>query len=165
MTKDSFSQGEMPSSSTNKLGGQLRSLGSRSGSTPPRASFQPSRTLCMLMNDLREIRSKQADLSNAMRRSLPPDWWGRTADSNLKEKLRLGDRFKLCQVCSSSFGIFLRLQYCKCLVAVRILINQERLSYLAAKCKLAPVQGSKGSYKISFILHDLGTSKLEIGIQ
>ena len=57
------------------------------------------------MNDLREIRSKQADLSNAMRRNLPPDWWGRTADGNLKEKLRLGDRFKLCQVCPSSWPL------------------------------------------------------------
>ena len=75
------------------------------------------------MNDLREIRSKQADLSNAMRRSLPPDWWGRTADSNLKEKLRLGDRFKLCQVWLSSFGS--SQNYSKTLDALRTLTNQE----------------------------------------
>lgn len=68
------------------------------GQSPRGTPFQPSNTLCMLLSDMREIRSKQADLSNALRRSLPPDWWGQPADSNLKEKLKLGDRFKLCQV-------------------------------------------------------------------
>jgi len=85
----------MPAGSSNRL---LRSLGSRSGATPTRAQFQPSNTLCMLLNDMREIRSKQADLANAVRNSLPGEWWGRSVDSNLRERIRLGDRFKVCQV-------------------------------------------------------------------
>ena len=90
----------MPARAQQKLASQLRSLGSRSSEAPPRAPlFQPSSTLCMLLNDLRVIRSKQADLSNALRASLPADWWGRPAGGGRGENLRLGDRFKLCQVC------------------------------------------------------------------
>lgn len=89
-------QGEMPSRSGHRLSGQLRSIGSRNET--PKGPFQPSSTLCMLLNDLREIRSKQADLSNAVRGRLPAEWWGRSAEEGLKEKMRLGDRFKLCQV-------------------------------------------------------------------
>ena len=88
----------MPARAHQKLASQLRSLGSRSSEAQPRTPFQPSSTLCMLLNDLREIRSKQADLSNALRASLPADWWGGPAGGGRGENLRLGDRFKLCQV-------------------------------------------------------------------
>ena len=83
-----------------KLASQLRSMGARGGRSAESSCepFQPSSTLCMLLNDLREIRSKQADLGIAVRSSLPPEWWGRSSEAGLREKMRLGDRFKLCQV-------------------------------------------------------------------
>ncbi|KAK9817286.1 hypothetical protein WJX72_012224 [[Myrmecia] bisecta] len=71
----------------------LRALGlPRTNSSDARLRTSPR--LCLLLNDMREIRSKQADLAAAVRGSLPDGWWG--AQSGWKTQL--GDRFKLSQV-------------------------------------------------------------------
>lgn len=93
----------MPSKQGRQLTGQLRSLASLSQPPPP--SFHPSSRLCMLLNDLREARSQQAELSGAVRTRLPGGWWGSAGPAESgrgADSLRLGDRFKLCQVHNSS---------------------------------------------------------------
>ena len=93
-------QGELPSKSGRNLAGQLRSLGSRTSRDYPLQEFQPSTTLCMLLNDLREIRSKQADLASELRGKIDGQWWGKEIDATKsgQQTSRLGDRFKACQV-------------------------------------------------------------------
>ena len=48
-----------------------------------------------MMNDMRDLRSRQAALASEVRRCVPAAWWG--ADGG--DKTQLGDRFKLSQVC------------------------------------------------------------------
>lgn len=91
-------QAEMPSKSGRNLTGQLRSLGSRTHRDFPHEPFQASSTLCMLLNDLREIRSRQADLSGLLRGMVDAQWWGSVTQGSQGQSSKLGDRFKVCQV-------------------------------------------------------------------
>ncbi|CAL8467397.1 g6934 [Coccomyxa elongata] len=68
----------------------------RMGGGPPAAPklWRPSRRLCAVLNDLREVRCKQGDLTATVRGSLPPAWWGALAGGGYI----LGSRLQLCQV-------------------------------------------------------------------
>ena len=48
-----------------------------------------------MMNDMRDLRSRQAALASEVRRCVPAAWWGPGGG----DKTQLGDRFKLSQVC------------------------------------------------------------------
>ena len=48
-----------------------------------------------MMNDMRDLRSRQAALASEVRRCVPAAWWG----PNGGAKTQLGDRLKLSQVC------------------------------------------------------------------
>lgn len=68
----------------------------RMGGGPPAAPklWRPSRRLCAVLNDLREVRCKQGDLTATVRGSLPEAWWGALAGGGYI----LGSRLQLCQV-------------------------------------------------------------------
>ena len=48
-----------------------------------------------MMNDMRDLRSRQAALASEVRHCVPAAWWGPDGGA----KTQLGDRFKLSQVC------------------------------------------------------------------
>ncbi|EIE24413.1 hypothetical protein COCSUDRAFT_61838 [Coccomyxa subellipsoidea C-169] len=67
----------------------------RMGGTPPQPKlWRPSRRLCAVLNDLREVRCKHSDLTAAVRGCLPAAWWGADAGGGYA----LGSRLQLCQV-------------------------------------------------------------------
>ena len=92
-------QAELPSSQSSKIIQPLRALKSRQnsmqlGQGPSDGGPGASPRLCALLNDLRELRTKQGELTNALKACVPPVWWG--VDAGYKSQL--GDRFKMCQV-------------------------------------------------------------------
>ncbi|KAK9909456.1 hypothetical protein WJX75_002539 [Coccomyxa subellipsoidea] len=64
------------------------------GTSPQPKLWRPSRRLCAVLNDLREVRCKQSDLTAAVRGCLPEAWWGTDAGGGYL----LGSRLQLCQV-------------------------------------------------------------------
>lgn len=62
------------------------------------ASSPPlSPALCLCLNDLREIRTRQADLAAVMKKRIPKSWWSSRQD--VSDDGCIGNRFRLCQVC------------------------------------------------------------------
>ena len=92
-------QAELPNSQSSKITQPLRALKSRQvtmhlGQGPSDGGPGASPRLCALLNDLRELRTKQGELTSALKGCVPPVWWG--IDAGFKSQL--GDRFKMCQV-------------------------------------------------------------------
>ena len=92
-------QAELPNSQSSKITQPLRALKSRQhsmqlGQGPSDGGPGASPRLCALLNDLRELRTKQGELTSALKACVPPVWWG--IDAGFKSQL--GDRFKMCQV-------------------------------------------------------------------
>ena len=99
MTGLSVMQAELPNSQTNKIIQPLRALKNRQaaaplGQGPPDGAPGASTRLCAYLNDMRELRTKQGELTAAFKACVPPAWWG--TDTGFKSQL--GDRFKMCQV-------------------------------------------------------------------
>lgn len=99
MTGLSVMQAELPNSQSNKIIQPLRALKNRQaavplGQGPPDGAPGASARLCAYLNDMRELRTKQGELTAAFKACVPPAWWG--TDAGFKSQL--GDRFKMCQV-------------------------------------------------------------------
>lgn len=61
--------------------------------------------LCLCLNDLREIRTRQADLAVTMKKRIPKSWWSSRPDERPRVVAEqpaaegcIGNRFRLCQV-------------------------------------------------------------------
>lgn len=92
-------QAELPNSQSNKIIQPLRALKNRQaamplGQGPSDGAPGASARLCAYLNDMRELRTKQGELTAAFKACVPPAWWG--TDAGFKSQL--GDRFKMCQV-------------------------------------------------------------------
>lgn len=95
----SVMQAELPNSQSNKIIQPLRALKNRQaavplGQGPSDGAPGASTRLCAYLNDMRELRTKQGELTAAFKACVPPAWWG--TDAGFKSQL--GDRFKMCQV-------------------------------------------------------------------
>lgn len=64
------------------------------GQGPADGAPGASARLCAYLNDMRELRTKQGELTAAFKACVPAAWWGTDAGY----KSQLGDRFKMCQV-------------------------------------------------------------------
>ncbi|KAL3163210.1 hypothetical protein ABBQ32_009612 [Trebouxia sp. C0010 RCD-2024] len=98
-TLEKFCQAELPNSQSNKIIQPLRALKNRQatvplGQGPSDGAPGASARLCAYLNDMRELRTKQGELTAAFKACVPPAWWG--TDAGFKSQL--GDRFKMCQV-------------------------------------------------------------------
>ena len=118
MTGLSVMQAELPNSQSNKIIQPLRALKNRQtavplGQGPPDGAPGASTRLCAYLNDMRELRTKQGELTAAFKACVPPAWWG--TDAGFKSQL--GDRFKMCQVyvIKHSLDVF-------CIVAIMALL-------------------------------------------
>lgn len=105
MSGMSVMQAELPNSQSNKIIQPLRALKNRQavvplGQGPPDGAPGASTRLCAYLNDMRELRTKQGELTAAFKACVPPAWWG--TDAGFKSQL--GDRFKMCQVMPSSIA-------------------------------------------------------------
>ena len=92
-------QAELPNSQSSKIIQPLRALKSRQtvmqlGQGPADGAPGASARLCAYLNDMRELRTKQGELTAAFKACVPAAWWGTDAGY----KSQLGDRFKMCQV-------------------------------------------------------------------
>ncbi len=92
-------QAELPNSQSSKIIQPLRALKSRQmsmqlGQGPTDGGPGASARLCAYLNDMRELRTKQGELTAAFKACVPAAWWGTDAGY----KSQLGDRFKMCQV-------------------------------------------------------------------
>lgn len=99
MTDSWLIQAELPNSQSNKIIQPLRALKNRQatvplGQGPSDGAPGASARLCAYLNDMRELRTKQGELTAAFKACVPPAWWG--TDAGFKSQL--GDRFKMCQV-------------------------------------------------------------------
>ena len=102
MTDLCVMQAELPNSQSNKIIQPLRALKNRQaavplGQGPSDGAPGASARLCAYLNDMRELRTKQGELTAAFKACVPPAWWG--TDAGFKSQL--GDRFKMCQVHAS----------------------------------------------------------------
>ncbi|DBA94911.1 hypothetical protein WJX77_007238 [Trebouxia sp. C0004] len=98
-TLEKFCQAELPNSQSSKIIQPLRALKSRQmsvqlGQGPTDGGPGASARLCAYLNDMRELRTKQGELTAAFKACVPVAWWGTDAGY----KSQLGDRFKMCQV-------------------------------------------------------------------
>eukprot|EP00884_Botryococcus_braunii_P016826 jgi/Botrbrau1/3827/Bobra.0183s0055.2 len=73
--------------------GILRISPTRSGTGQEKGLYRPNELVCALLNDLREARNRQNELSGTMRSSVPGAWWGMCTLG----KMTLGDHFKMSQ--------------------------------------------------------------------
>ena len=106
-------QAELPNTQSSKIIQPLRALKNRQlsgqlGQGPTDGAPAASARLCGYLNDMRELRTKQGEMTAAFKACVPPAWWGTDAGY----KSQLGDRFKMCQVQTDSIvsPYFKRLQ-------------------------------------------------------